>query len=105
MPVRSSTLLGAIAAGSGLPLLAAGAARADAFPVPWQIGFQEASSPIMEQVTDLHDLLLWIITAITLFVLTLIGYACWRFRASRNPVPSKRTHHALLRSPGPQCRC
>lgn len=92
---------GVIAA--GLALLATGGALAQepaapvvAMPEPWQLGFQPALSPVMERVNDLHNLLLWIITAITLFVLALIGYACWRFRASRNLTPSKRTHHALL---------
>ena len=92
---------GVIAAGLGL--LATGGALAQeppasvvAMPEPWQLGFQPALSPIMERVNDLHNLLMWIITAITLFVLALIGYACWRFRASRNLTPSKRTHHALL---------
>jgi cytochrome c oxidase subunit 2 len=78
------------AAGGGLT--PAGAAE----PMPWQFGFQPAASPITERVTDLHDLLLWIITGIMLFVLVLLAYACWRFRESRNPVPSKRTHHTLL---------
>jgi cytochrome c oxidase subunit 2 len=79
--------------------LAAGAAPAgavDGYADPWQLGFQEAASPSMEHLTELHDLLMWIISVITLLVLGLLGYACYRFRASRHALPSKRTHHTVL---------
>ena len=65
-------------------------------PEPWQLNFQPAASPVMEQVESLHDLLLWIITLVSIFVLALLLYACVRFRASRNASPSRRTHHTLL---------
>jgi cytochrome c oxidase subunit 2 len=39
---------------------------------------------------------LGVITLITLFVLALLIYTCVRFRESRNPVPSRRTHNTLL---------
>ncbi len=65
-------------------------------PEPWQIGFQPAATPVMERLTAFHDLLLWIIVAITLFVTALLAYVCVRFRADRNPTPSRRTHNALL---------
>jgi cytochrome c oxidase subunit II len=29
-------------------------------------------------------------------VFVLLAYACWRFAESRNPVPSRRSHHTLL---------
>jgi cytochrome c oxidase subunit II len=65
-------------------------------PEPWQLNFQPAASPVMEQVESLHDLLLWIITLVSIFVLALLLYACVRFRAARNASPSRRTHHTLL---------
>lgn len=65
-------------------------------PVPWQLNFQPAASPVMERLEGLHDLLLWIITLISVFVLALLAYACFRFRASRNPNPSRRTHNTVL---------
>ena len=61
-----------------------------------QLGFQEAASPVMERIVSFHDLLLWIITLITIFVLVLLAYVCVRFKASNNPTPSKRTHNAML---------
>jgi cytochrome c oxidase subunit 2 len=65
-------------------------------PEPWQLNFQPAASPVMERVESLHDLLLWIISLISIFVLALLVFACLRFRASRNASPSRRTHHTLL---------
>lgn len=63
---------------------------------PWQLGFQPAASPVMEQFHALHNYLLVIITVITIFVLALLVYICFRFRAKKNPVASKTTHNAVL---------
>jgi cytochrome c oxidase subunit 2 len=77
--------------------LAMGSGEASAAkPEPWQLNFQPAASPVMERVESLHDLLLWIITLISIFVLVLLLFACLRFRASRNATPSRRTHNTLL---------
>ena len=67
-----------------------------AAPEPWQIGQQHPATPIMERLHSFHDLLLWVITAIVIFVFVLLAYACWRFSESRNPVPSRRSHHTML---------
>jgi cytochrome c oxidase subunit 2 len=72
-----------------------GAALA-AQPEPWQLGFQPPASPVMERIESFHDLLLWIITLISIFVLVLLAYVCFRFRASGNAAPSRRTHNTLL---------
>ena len=73
----------------------AGAAHATG-PVPWEMGFQPAATPVMERIEDFHHLLLVIITLIALLVLVLLLYAVWRFSAKRNPVPTKTTHNTLL---------
>ena len=66
-------------------------------PVDWQLGFQKAASETMRDIVYFHDkLLLPIIIAISVFVLFLMVYACIRFRASANPVPSKRTHNVAV---------
>ena len=66
-------------------------------PKDWQLGFQEAASSSMRDIVNFHDtLLLPIIIAISVFVLFLMVYACIRFRASANPVPSKRTHNVAV---------
>lgn len=63
---------------------------------PWQLGFQEAVTPVMDQLNGLHDFLLILITMISLFVLGLLTYVCLRFNAKSNPVPSRTTHNTLL---------
>ena len=65
-------------------------------PSPWQIGFQQSATPIMEQITWFHDFLLVIITLITVFVLALLLIVIFKFNARANPIPSKTTHNALI---------
>lgn len=65
-------------------------------PLPWQLGLQPAAGSIAERAASLHNLLLVLITLISIFVLGLLIYACVRFRAERNPKPSKTTHNALI---------
>ncbi|MEK9671880.1 MAG: cytochrome c oxidase subunit II [Rhodospirillaceae bacterium] len=63
---------------------------------PWQINFQDAVSPVMERIESFHELLFWIITVITLFVLALLIYVIVKFNEKANPVPSKTTHNTLI---------
>ncbi|WP_169545804.1 cytochrome c oxidase subunit II [Sneathiella aquimaris] len=63
---------------------------------PWQLGFQDAFSPVAHQMNDFHNLLLVIITAITLFVLLLLVYVVIRFNRKANPTPSKTSHNTLI---------
>lgn len=65
-------------------------------PSPWQLGFQPAATPVMRDITWFHDFLLYIIVAITLFVVVLLGIVMVRFNARANPVPSRTTHHTWL---------
>lgn len=57
---------------------------------------QESATPVMDELTKLHSFVFWIITAITLFVMVLMGWIMFRYSAKRNPVPSKTTHHVWL---------
>ena len=66
-------------------------------PVDWQLGFQKSASKTMDDIVWFHDyMLLPVITAITVFVLFLIAYACIRFRASRNPEASTTSHNTVI---------
>jgi cytochrome c oxidase subunit 2 len=65
-------------------------------PHEWQMGFPPSYTPVMEKVAALHNLLLVIITLISVFVLALLLYVVFRFHASRNPVPSVVTHNTVL---------
>jgi cytochrome c oxidase subunit II len=86
-------LLGLTVAGT---TLAAGGAAFGQQPKPWEYTLQEAATPVMENITSFHNLLLVIITVITLFVLALLVIVVVKFNAKANPVPSRTTHHTLI---------
>ena len=65
-------------------------------PTPWQVGLQDAASPVMENIVWFHDFLFWIITVITVFVLVLLVIVIVRFNANANPVPTRTTHNSTL---------
>lgn len=66
------------------------------YPQPWQLGMQAPASEIKDRIHDFHNLLLVIITAITLFVLVLLVYVMVRFRASAHPTPTRTTHNTMV---------
>jgi cytochrome c oxidase subunit 2 len=65
-------------------------------PHNWQTGFIPAASPGMASIESFNEVLFVIISLITIFVLVLLIYVIWRFSAKRNPVPSTRSHNALI---------
>ncbi|MCC7305492.1 MAG: cytochrome c oxidase subunit II [Alphaproteobacteria bacterium] len=65
-------------------------------PHPWQIGFQEAASPTATHIHEFHNMLLWIITAISVFVLLLLVYVVIRFNSHANPKPQIFAHNTLI---------
>jgi len=65
-------------------------------PTEKALNFQPPATEIMERIDGFHDLLLWIIFPITIIVLALMAYVMVRFRAGRNPVPSKTTHNTFI---------
>ena len=83
---------------SAFLLLALITACGPAFAAPqdWQFGFQEAASPVAERLHSFHHFLLYIIIAITIFVMFLLAYVIIRFNKRANPVPAKFTHNVLI---------
>jgi cytochrome c oxidase subunit 2 len=63
---------------------------------PWQTHFQEAVTPTMKQLVGLYDYVTAIAIAVTILVVILLGYTCFKFSAKRNPKPSKTTHNTLV---------
>ena len=98
--MRTMTLrLHALFTGAVLTVLsfcAGPALAAEGMAKPWQMTFQEAASPVAERIHSFHELLFWIITAITLFVLVLLIYVIVKFNEKANPVPSKTTHNTFI---------
>ncbi len=76
---------------SHMPALANDAAT------PTQLGLRAAATPQMERITTFHnDLLMWVITAIVIFVTGLLIWVAIKYNAKANPTPSKTTHHVML---------
>jgi cytochrome c oxidase subunit II len=81
----------------GAMLAAGGPALAgEGQPSLWQMTFQNAATPIMEQITSFHRFVTIIIVCIALFVLGLLIYVMVRFNESRHAEPSRTTHNTLL---------
>ncbi|MGA0532322.1 cytochrome c oxidase subunit II [Hansschlegelia sp. KR7-227] len=94
-PTGRRTILAAAALAASF-VGAAPAVAGQGQPSPWQIGLQDAVTPVFRQAHDFHNFVLIIITVITLFVLALLVICVVRFNEKANPVPSKTTHHTLL---------
>ena len=92
------SLLATLLAFGGLAGRAFAQAKVPVIGIPhdWQMGFPDSYTPVMQHVASLHDLLLVVITLISLFVLALLLYVVFRFHASRNPTPSIITHNTVL---------
>lgn len=54
------------------------------------------ASTTAEKIHDFHNILLWIIGGITVFVFVLLVYVVLRFNEKANPTPSKFTHNWTL---------
>jgi cytochrome c oxidase subunit 2 len=85
------------AAGFGaLMLFLAGPALAAPDGHGWQVNLSTPATSKMADIVWFHNWLVVLITVISLFVLALLVYVCWRYRESSNPNPSRLTHHTGL---------
>jgi cytochrome c oxidase subunit II len=57
---------------------------------------QEPANEQARRIADFNLELMWIIGVITVFVFLLMFYVMWRFRAKKNPNPSKVSHNTLI---------
>jgi cytochrome c oxidase subunit II len=95
MPALFRTIV--IAAVAAALLTSGGAAFAGlGQPTPWQIGLQQSATPVMDDIVWFHELLLWVIGAISVFVLVLLIIIMIKFNARANPTPSRTTHNTVL---------
>lgn len=67
-----------------------------ALPKNWGINFQDAASPMAEHLHEFHNMLLWIIIAVAVFVMVLLIWVIIRYNHKANPVPAQFTHHVML---------
>ena len=66
------------------------------YAVPGQIDLMPAATEHMQDIIDFHDLLLVIITIISVFVLGLLLWVMVRYNASVNPKPATWSHNTLI---------
>jgi cytochrome c oxidase subunit 2 len=95
MKVYSRLTAIAVAAGALLASVAV-ALAALGQPEPWQMDLQDSATPVMEQIASFHYFLLWVIAAISAFVLVLLLIIIVRFNARANPVASRTTHYTPI---------
>jgi cytochrome c oxidase subunit 2 len=66
------------------------------YAVPEQIGLMPAATQHMQDIHDFHNLLLVIITLISVFVLGLLLWVMIRYNARMNPKPATWSHNTLV---------
>ncbi len=91
----SAALSAAVLAILLAPVALSTAALAQA-PRNWSIGMGTPFSPVKEGIVSLHNLVLVIITVITIFVSLLLIWVMVRFNEKSNPNPSQLAHHTGL---------
>jgi cytochrome c oxidase subunit 2 len=80
----------AVIASAGTALAALG------HPVPWQMDLQDPATPVMDEISEFHYYLLWVIGLISAFVLALLLIIIVRFNSRANPTPSRTTHNTPI---------
>jgi cytochrome c oxidase subunit 2 len=92
----SGKFFGLVTAALAFVVAGSGIALADGIPQPWQWNFQPPATEIKADIVWMHEFLMYIVTAITIFVVGLLAYVCIRFSAKNNPVPDKFTHNVKI---------
>jgi cytochrome c oxidase subunit 2 len=99
--MRLSNVIGGIAA-AGMTTLVAGQALAQQAleiigqPVDGAMGFQPSVTELKHDIVWLDTMILYIITAIVIFVTALLLYTIVRFNRRANPTPARFTHNSPL---------
>ncbi|KAM3238475.1 ribosomal protein S3 [Capsicum annuum] len=63
---------------------------------PWQLGSQDAATPIMQGITDLHHDVFFFVILILVFVSWILGRALWHFHYKKNPIPQRIVHGTTI---------
>jgi cytochrome c oxidase subunit 2 len=63
---------------------------------PWQLGFQDAATPIMQGIIDLHHDIFFFLILILVFVLWMLVRALWHFNEKTNPIPQRIVHGTTI---------
>ena len=63
---------------------------------PWQLGFQDAASPVMQGIIDLHHDIFFFVVFVTCFVVWMLGRTLYHFHHTRQPIPEKIVHGTAI---------
>jgi cytochrome c oxidase subunit 2 len=63
---------------------------------PWQFGFQDAATPMMQGILDLHHDIMLFLIMILLFVVWMLTRTLWHFHTSANPIPLRIVHGTTI---------
>nr|ULQ69113.1 cytochrome c oxidase subunit 2 [Cyperus glomeratus]ULQ69140.1 cytochrome c oxidase subunit 2 [Cyperus michelianus]WQM73817.1 cytochrome c oxidase subunit 2 [Cyperus rotundus]WRH36857.1 cytochrome c oxidase subunit 2 [Cyperus stolonifer] len=63
---------------------------------PWQLGFQDPATPIMQGIIDLHHDIFFFLILILVFVLWMLVRALWHFNEKTNPIPQRIVHGTTI---------
>ena len=63
---------------------------------PWQLGFQDPATPIMEGIINLHHDLMFFIVVISIFVTWMLIRTIWLFDLSKNKISSNLSHGIVI---------
>ncbi len=72
------------------------AARIPGQPHPWQMGLQEALSPIEAQIHWFSNYTLWFLVPVVILVAGLLAWVIVRYSATRNPTASRTSHNTTI---------
>jgi len=62
----------------------------------YQLGFQDSATALFSDVQWFHNIVLWLMIAVTLFVMGLLIYVMVRFNEKANPKPQHFHHNTTL---------
>ena len=57
---------------------------------------QDSATPVMDEISEFHYYLLWVIGLISAFVLALLLIIIVRFNSRANPTPTRTTHNTPI---------
>ena len=89
-----SKIFGVIAGMSAMPALAQDGLEIIGIPIDRGLGFQPAVTELARALQWLDAMILYIITAIVVFVTALMGYVIIRYNRRANPNPASFTHNS-----------
>ncbi|KAI3857535.1 hypothetical protein MKX03_011340, partial [Papaver bracteatum] len=63
---------------------------------PWQLGSQDAATPMMQGIMDLHHDIFFFLILILVFVSWMLVRALWHFHYQTNPIPQRIVHGTTI---------